>query len=273
MLFAVFGGRRHNQAIMLVEPRETAADLHLDLAGIRVRVSGWFWLATTLLGWNVCQSWSQGDQRALLQYLVIWNAVVFASILVHEMGHALAYKAFGQPARIVLYHFGGIAIPDAWARRGHLRPLQRMLVSASGPAAQLALAALVVILLRAAGFAVPFPLVSLGSALGLYEGREIVSPLAAALVDFLLVVNIFWPLVNLVPVPPLDGGQIVREGMLAAGVADAHGIAGIVGVVAGGAAAWWGYTHNEPFIGIMFAMLAASCFQGLSGGTPWRRWN
>ena len=51
------------------------------------------------------------------------------------------------------------------------------------------------------------------------------------------------------------------------------GIAGVVGVIAGGAVAWWGYTHGEPFLGIMFAMLAASCFQGLSAGTPWQRWN
>ena len=35
----------------------------------------------------------------------------------------------------------------------------------------------------------------------------------AAIVMFLLYVNVFWPLLNLVPVPPLDGGQIVREGL------------------------------------------------------------
>jgi hypothetical protein len=48
----------------------------------------------------------------------------------------------------------------------------------------------------------------------------------------------------------------------------------MIGVVAGGAVAWWGYTRNEPYLGIMFAMLAASCFQSLSAGSPpWRRWN
>ena len=90
----------------------------------------------------------------------------------------------------------------------------------------------------------------------------------------MLSVNVFWPLLNLIPVPPLDGGQIVREGLLAAGVSDAHRIAGILGVVVGGAVAWWGYTRGQPFLGIMFAMLAASCFQGLSAGdVPWKRWN
>jgi stage IV sporulation protein FB len=260
--------------MLLAEPQETSADLHFAIGGIRVRVSAWFWAAAALLGWSQCQSWAQGDQRALLQLLVLWIVAVFVSILVHEMGHALVYRSFGQSAHVVLYHFGGLAIPDLWGRRGHLRPLQRLLVSAAGPAAQLALAALLILAVRAAGYAVPVPSAELGSWLGLDGGRRFTSMFAYVFVDFLLFVNIFWPLLNLVPVPPLDGGQIVREGLLAAGVADAQRIAGIIGVCAGGAVAWWGYTRGEPFLGIMFAMLAASCFQGLSaGGPPWRRWN
>ena len=67
-------------------------------------------------------------------------------------------------------------------------------------------------------------------------------------------------------------GQIVREGLLAAGVMQAQGIAGMIGVGVGGGVAYWAYTRGEPFLGIMFAMLAASCWQSLSlGGGPWRR--
>ncbi|MFM8984505.1 MAG: site-2 protease family protein [Planctomycetia bacterium] len=260
--------------MLLAEPQESGADWRFELFGVRVRVSVWFWLAAALLGWNVCQSFSGGDQRTLLQMLVIWIGVVFVSILVHEFGHALAYRFFGQGAHVVLYHFGGLAIPEAWGRRTHLRPLQRLLVSAAGPAAQLLLAAAVVFALKAAGMAVPFPLEDLGRRLGLFSGRDFSSPFTFAACEFLLFVNIFWPLLNLVPVPPLDGGQIVREGLLAAHVSDAHRIAGIVGVLAGGAVAWWGYTRHEPYLAIMFAMLAASCFQSLSAGSPpWRRWN
>lgn len=258
---------------MFAEPQSTSADLEFDLLGVRVRVSAWFWAAAALIGWNACRAFSLGDQRTLLQMLAIWIGVVFVSILVHEMGHALAFRAFGQPAHVVLYHFGGLAVPEAWGRR-HLRPLQRLLVSAAGPLSQLLLAAVVVAGLRSAGYAVPFPIPAVSERLGLYAGRDIASLPIYALVSFLLSVNIFWPLVNLVPVPPLDGGQIVREGLLVLGVADAHRIAGLVGVVAGAAVAWWGYSRGEPFLGIMFAMLAASCFQNLSaGGTPWRRWN
>ena len=181
---------------------------------------------------------------------------------------------FGQAAHVVLYHFGGLAIPEAWGRR-HLRPLQRLLVSAAGPLAQLALAAAVVAVLKVAGYCVPFPLRSgRGDARALHGGRRFASPLAFAFVDFLLYVNVFWPLLNLVPVPPLDGGQIVREGLLALGVDEAPRIAGVIGVVVGGAVAWWGYTRGEPYLGIMFAMLAVVLLpEPLRGNTPWRRWN
>jgi hypothetical protein len=97
--------------MFLAEPQPTSADWHFEVAGIRIRVSAWFWLAAALLGWNACRSMAGGDQRLLLQMLGIWIGVVFVSILVHEMGHALAYRAFGQGAHIVLYHFGGLAIP------------------------------------------------------------------------------------------------------------------------------------------------------------------
>jgi Zn-dependent protease len=137
----------------------------------------------------------------------------------------------------------------------------------------LLLAAAIVFALKAWGYRVPFPIRSVGTALGLGEGRPFTSPLGFALVWFLLQVNIFWPLLNLVPVPPLDGGQIVREGLASLGIDDAPRIAGMLGVVAGGLVAYWGYTNDEPYLGIMFAMLAVSCYQNLSGGTPWRRWN
>jgi stage IV sporulation protein FB len=257
--------------MLLAEPHETAADWRFSLAGIRVRVSSWFWVGAALLGWPVCQAYARGDQRALLQFLALWIGSVLVSLLVHEFGHALAYRWFGQGAHVVLYQFGGLAIPELWGRRPHLRPLQRLVVSAAGPAAQLALAALIVAVLRTLGLRVPFPLEDLGMRLGLDQGRPFTSPFSFALADFLLYVNVFWPLLNLVPVPPLDGGQIVREGLLAIGVPDAFRIAGVVGVAAGAAVAWWGYTRGQPFLGIMFALLAASCYQGLAGGGSWRR--
>lgn len=258
--------------MLLAEPQPTPADWQFELAGIRVRVSGWFWLAAILLGFNTCQSFARGDQRALLGYLILWAVVVLVSILIHEMGHALAYRFFGQSAHVVIYHFGGLAIPELWGRRVSLRPVQRLCVSTAGPLAQLAVAAAIVVILKAGGWFVPFPILSVGRALGLYAGRDISSPILLAVIDFLLWVNIFWPLLNLVPVPPLDGGQMLREGLLAVGLPNAYQIAGMIGVGAGAGVAYWGYTRGDHFLAIMFGMLAASCWQSLSlGGGPWRR--
>ncbi|MFM8704007.1 MAG: peptidase, partial [Planctomycetia bacterium] len=93
--------------MFLGEPQPTPADLRFSLLGIPVRVSGWFWVAAVLLGWNLCQGLAEGDQRALLRYLAAWVGVVLVSLLVHEMGHALAFRRFGQSAHVILYHFGG----------------------------------------------------------------------------------------------------------------------------------------------------------------------
>ena len=258
--------------MLIAEPQPTPADLNFELAGIRVRVSPWFWLGAAFFGWRVCQILGGGDQRAMLQYLAIWVGVVLVSLLVHELGHALAFRNFGQPAHVVLYHFGGLAIPTTWNRR-HLRPVQRLLVSAAGPLAQLLLAALVVAGLRLGGWIVPFPIEAVGRPLGFFEGRPFDSSFAFAFFIFLLEVNVFWPLLNLAPVPPLDGGQIVREGLLMASVHDAARVSGVIGAAAGAAIAWWGFNHGQEFLAVMFAMLAISCFQNLSGPTPWRRWN
>ena len=255
--------------MLLAEPQPTGADLRLTVAGIPVRVSAWFWVAAVLLGWGLCQSLAAGDQRALLRYLLMWIGTVFVSILIHELGHALAYRAFGQAAHVVLYHFGGITIPSLWGRRGARTPGQQFLVSAAGPFAQLAFAAALVAVLKAGGYGVPFPIEAIGDRLGLFTGDRIESPFLFALVLFLLQVNIFWPILNLMPVPPLDGGQMVREGLLAIGIGDASQIANMVGLGVGAVIAWWGYTRGEPYLGIMFAMLAVSCFQAVSDGR-WR---
>ena len=87
---------------MLAEPQQTPFDIDFHVAGVPVRISGLFWVGTALIGWGVCRSFARGDQRELLLYLAIWTAVVLFSILVHELGHALMYRRFGQDARIVL---------------------------------------------------------------------------------------------------------------------------------------------------------------------------
>lgn len=248
--------------MLLAEPQPTPADLHFSLADVPVRVSAWFWAGAALLGWGQCQSLSGGDQRELLRLLVAWTAVVFVSILVHEFGHALAWKAFGRPARIVLYHLGGLTTSQNWGRR-NLSAGRQVAVSAAGPLMQLSLAAAIVIVLRLGGYEAPFPIESVALTLGLYDGRLIPSPLIETIIEFALSVNVFWPLLNLLPVPPLDGGQIVREGLVWVGVPSANRTALVIGAACGCLVGLWGITSGQTYLAMLFFMLAASCIQGL----------
>ena len=87
---------------MLGQVNPTPYDLYFPLFGIPVRVTPWFWLAGVLMGYGLIE-------QKRFDLLVVWLGCLFLSILVHEMGHALAGKLFGWPSDIILYHFGGVA--------------------------------------------------------------------------------------------------------------------------------------------------------------------
>ena len=117
--------------MLLAEPQPTPADFHFHIGQIPVRVTGWFWPAAGLFGWGLAQSLAGDDTRTLLVYLLVWVLVVFCSILIHELGHALAFAACGQSSRIVLYHFGGLAVPIGMPAPALRNPSRRLVVSAA----------------------------------------------------------------------------------------------------------------------------------------------
>jgi Zn-dependent protease len=167
---------------VLAEPARTPYDLNFRLLGFRVRVHPFFWLGAGLLGGNFLQ--------VSFAAWLIWIAVVFVSIIVHELGHAIAFRRFGRNASIVLYAFGGLAVPDSVVG-GRMR---RILVSLAGPFAGFVLAGLVY-----------------GSdQLAHWSSKE-----NGSLVPFfyvmLIYVNLYWGIFNLLPVFPLDGGQVASE--------------------------------------------------------------
>jgi Zn-dependent protease len=253
---------------MLGEPARTPYDLRFSIMGFDVRISPWFWLAGVLLGGRL------GGQE-----LILWTAVILLSILIHELGHALAFRHYGISSHIVLYHFGGLAVPDSYGSSyGGSRPLtaqQHMVVSASGPALQILAAIAMIIVLRVGNYAIPFALPSQ------FQGQNIL-PSASAyfFVAQFLYVSIFWALLNLLPVYPLDGGQIARDAFLMFGSDQAMQYSLMLSVAVGGAVAFWGFTGGRQYLGFMFAMLAYSNFNTLSqygggiggGGGFGRRW-
>ena len=82
---------------------------HFSIAGIPVRVEPVFFVIAGLWGLRYIDFG--------IDVVGLWIAASFISILVHELGHGLALKAFGQPSAIVLHGFGGVTISH---RRVHL---------------------------------------------------------------------------------------------------------------------------------------------------------
>lgn len=167
---------------MLAPPERTPFELSFRLFGFPVRVHPLFWFGALLLG--------AGALHGGIEFLLIWVGVVFVSVLVHELGHALAYRACGRRSSIVLWMFGGLTVADPEVRTR----TQKVLVSLAGPVAGFVLCGAVYLSHQATGW---------GS---LRNGVEV-----AYLYTLLIFVNLYWGVLNLLPVFPLDGGQVARE--------------------------------------------------------------
>lgn len=159
----------------------------LKLFGTPIEVRPSFFVVAVLL--SMPRSFDVGE----LLRVGAWVLVVTVSILWHELGHALAIRAFGHQARIELYSLGGLTRWDDAAQPG---PGQRAVVSLAGPLAGLVVGGLV---LLSARWVLPAP----GTAWG-------------TLSSYLLWVNVAWGAVNLVPLLPLDGGHVMAAGLDAA---------------------------------------------------------
>src|SRR5699024_5922393 len=112
---------------------------HLRLGSIPVRVEWPFFLIAALLGSSLIRSWP-GNR---LVFLGIWIAIVFVSILVHELGHAIAYRVFGQRPSSTLTAFWGLTHGQR-----ELLKWKSVVVSLSGVAAAMAFLGIPAILLR-----------------------------------------------------------------------------------------------------------------------------
>lgn len=258
--------------MLLSEPLPTSADLNFKLGSISVRVTVGFWVMAALFGWGTARGLAGDNGRSLLLYLAVWTAVVFVSILIHELGHALAFARFGQTSRIVLYHFGGLTIPTGLPMGSLRQPSRQLFISAAGPLAQLAFIGVICTAVLASGFQLPasqmlisLPVLGPLLAMAASTGQPLPGFLIRLAVYHLLFVNVFWALLNLLPVLPLDGGQIVREGLRCLGVSAAEGIASLFGLLIAGIMAVWFFKEQDLYLAIMFALLAAGCWQRLVG--------
>jgi Zn-dependent protease len=179
---------------------------------------------------------------------VIWNVLEYLSlfliVLTHEFGHSLACRQVGgQANQIVLWPLGGVA---------YVSPPQR-------PGAQLwsiAAGPLVNVIL----FPVLAALVLVGRNFGWGEA----APDAFSLLKNICFINLAILIFNLMPVYPLDGGQILRSllwflfgranSLLAASIIGFIGVAAIIGLAV---------LMQSPWLGIMAVFILLNCWGGL----------
>jgi stage IV sporulation protein FB len=193
--------------MILMEPNRTPYDLRWRMFGIEVRVHPMFWAVSALMGLNTLQMG--------FAYLAAWVGCMFASILIHELGHIWMGQAFGSHGHIVLYGFGGLAIGS---NRLYLR-WQRIAVSFAGPLAGFAFLGGIfgfLWLWDPDGFPFYFWISAWRIGLPIEFGDiaampKLQSALGLFVIEILVFINLLWGLVNLLPVWPLDGGQISRD--------------------------------------------------------------
>jgi Zn-dependent protease len=210
--------------------------------GIRVGVSASWFLVLLFLIFFLSQYFHEvlgGSSSTAYTVAVIGAIGYFASLILHELGHALVSRRLGIPILgIDLWFFGGMARP---AREPETAG-EEFKVAVAGPAATLAilLACVVAIILAAPGTHVTNALLT--------SENVTITPLLA-LLGWLGFINGLLLVFNLVPAFPLDGGRIARAaiwwrtgdrnrgtritGRAGQGFALALGLVGLLGLLEG----------------------------------------
>jgi Zn-dependent protease len=243
-------------------PQPTRFDLHWRMFGVDVRVHPMFWAMSAVFGWNLSAplGW---------QYVLVWVFCVFVSILLHEMGHVCMGWLFGVQGHILLHAFGGLTFPDREASQRW----QRIVVDFGGCLFQFIFAAVLL--------ATAFILLPVFHFRVAHQGEE----LLVIVLGYLLFINLFWPIFNLLPIWPLDGGQISREVCEALSPERGRVISLSLSVATGGAlalhlalGAYGMQLLPIPTFGLglysaaFFALMAVSSFQLLQAEMNRGRW-
>ncbi len=200
---------------------------------IPIRIHPFFWVLAGIIGWLSSQS---------VLGTFLWVFIITYSVLIHEFGHALTALVFGQEAEISLVAMGGLT-----QRRGReLKFWQDFLVVFNGPLAGLLL-------------------FFIALQINTYLLSEQSSIVLRYIVQVTIYVNLFWSIVNLLPVQPLDGGRLLSiclEGFFGlTGLKIALFLSMLISVCVG----VFFFVFSNVLIGAFFLLLTYESYQN------WRR--
>lgn len=178
---------------------------------------------------------------------VTWNVLeylaLFCIILLHEFGHALACRQVGGTAnQIVLWPLGGVAYVSPPPRPG-----ATLWSIAAGPLVNVLLAPPLTLL------------VFLGA-----SGWADAMPNAYALIRAICFINYGLLIFNLLPIYPLDGGQILRALLwFMIGRARSLMVTTIIGFIGVAALAVFALWMKSFWIGLVAVFILLNCWRGL----------
>ena len=204
--------------------------IRFSIFGIPVEVQPFFWISLIIIG-----SMGGADTTAAIFEILLFVLAGFISIMVHELGHALTARAFGASTSITLQAFGGYAAYSGV----RMNRWQSFLITAAGPAIQIALGVAVLV------------------------AFQFLPPLNPHGNDFLVTlmsISFFWAILNLLPVIPLDGGQMLNAALGPARIKITLWVTILVSITVG--LAMFKYTHSIIFP-IFLGMFAWQAFQTL----------
>lgn len=159
------------------------------LFGIDVYVHFTFLLLLVFLGFVYWRS-TQNVYSALIGVAFILG--LFGCVLLHEFGHALMARRYGIATRdITLLPIGGLARLERMPEN----PMQEFWVALAGPAVNVVIALGLYVWLAATN--------------GFVSTEELAAN-GGAMLQRLMVVNVFLVLFNLLPAFPMDGGRVLR---------------------------------------------------------------
>ena len=213
--------------------------IHLfRLAGVDVFLHWWWFLVA------VYEIQSRAGRYSSITWNVLEYLALFLIVLMHEFGHALACRQVGGRAdRIVLWPLGGVAYVDPPQRPG-----ATLWSIAAGPLVNVVLIPVLMALYtfaRASGWATALP--------DIFK-----------LIRAILYIDIGLLIFNILPVYPLDGGQILRSlfwfvlgRARSLQVATIFGLIGVVGFI--GLAVY----ERDAWLALVAVYMLMNCWGGL----------
>src|SRR5271170_3877055 len=228
--------------------------------GIRVGVSAsWFVVLFVLIYWlsnSYFPEIMSGSRTTAYAIAVAGALGYFASLILHELGHALMARRLGiEIVGIDLWAFGGLS----HMRREPASAGEELKIAAAGPAVTLALFGVCLLAIVA--------IASSGTVSDVALARTSTGTTPAlALLGWLGFVNAALFLFNVVPAFPLDGGRVAR-GLVWWRTGDrnratqATGRSGQAFALLVGLFGLWEFASNDPFLGLLTMLLAFMLYQ------------